>query len=372
MNRIDTGNFSAGFNPLDPQSDPQVGVQRQMGALLGEQVELLTDGGDDDISSLDDTAEEMSLHMAEQVEEKHHTERKVEPEHLPEVRDTDEIVEMLEQSRSADAQEKLTELTKKILAGQGSPRQLARQAFGDVSQQYLGLQYALREGEKQGAAPEMLEAIRDALADLEIDSGPRIRAVLNTLGAAGEFAADARGVARFQGAYRDIVLGESTLPKTLALAMERFGAQDVGRGLTQLVAALGQDLAATRPSTEPARLRALTADLYQLQVAVTVLGGCGELSGQLQASGGGAIDAPRLMRDLVGISGEKWVAPTRFATLAQQHQVTSLAGRIAFLSGVKAMMRDLPVQVFPDADTRQSVLNAVQEALDVAIDEEDQ
>lgn len=369
MNRIDTGNIAAGFNPLDPSSDLAASERRQMGALLGDQVQLLAD--DDDISSLDDTAEEMSLHMAEKTEDKHHAERKVEPDRPHEVLDPDEIVQMFQQGKDGAAQQKLTELAKKLLAGQGAPRQLARQAFGDVAQQYLGLQYALREGEKQGAAPEALEAIRDALADLEMDSGPQIRASLNTLGAAGEFAADAQGVAHFQATYRDIVLGESALPKTLALALERFGGQDVSRGLTQLVAALGQDLAATRPSTEPSRLRALTADLYQLQVAVTVLDGCGELSAQLQAGGGAPIDAPRLMRDLVGVSGEKWVAQTRFASLAQQHRVTALPARIAFLSGVKTMLHELPVQVYPDADARQSVLNAVQEALDAAIDEED-
>lgn len=369
MNHLDTGSLISGFSSLGQQPGLSTDVQPQTSSQLGEMTALVSD----EVSTLGDAAEELSLHMAEKTEEKHHAERKVKAERPVEVLNASEIVEMLEQSKDADAQEKLTELTKKILEGQGSPRQLAGQSFGDVTQQYLGLQYALREGERQGAAPETLEAIRDALADMEVESGPQIRAGLNTLGSASEFAADAQGVLHFQNTYRDIVLGENSLAKTLELALQRFGSQDVARGLSQLVTALGQDLAAARPSTDPRRLQALTGDLYHLQVAVTVLDGCGELSGKLQAGGHDQIDSQRLMRDLVGISGEKWVSESRFTNLAQQHGVVSPEGRVTFLSGIKAMMRELPLQVYPDTDTRQSILNAVQEALDIAIDaEEDQ
>ncbi|MOA48650.1 TyeA [compost metagenome] len=50
--------------------------------------------------------------------------------------------------------------------------------------------------------------------------------------------------------------------------------------------------------------------------------------------------------------------------------MSSVEGRIAFLSGVRAVLKDLPISVYADSDTRQSVLNAAQLALDAAIDEE--
>jgi len=366
MNRIDTGGPAPGFGSLGQQAGFDAG-QARTGTLLGEHAVLL----EGEISSLGDAAEEISLHMAEKTEDKHHAERKVKPERPMELMRLEEILEMLQQTQDPNAQAKLEELAAKLLSGQRSPRQQAAQAFGDVSQQYLALQYALRKGEQEGAAPELLESLRDALADLEIESGPRIRAGLNTLGSAGEFASDARGVQSFQDTYRDIVLGENSLGRTLDLALERFGGKDVGRGLKQLVLALGQDLSSTRPSTSPQRLQALTGDLYHLQVAVTVLDGCAELSDGLRAKGLGAPDGERLMRDLVGLTGDKWLNESRFTALAQQHGVTSPEGRVAFLAGVKALMRDLPIQVFPDPDARQATLNAIQDALDMAIDEED-
>ena len=80
----------------------------------------------------------------------------------------------------------------------------------------------------------------------------------NTVGAAAGYADDARGVADFQRTYQDVVLGEASLAKTLSLALERFGGKDVARGLQQLIQALGQDLAAARPSTSQDRLQAVS------------------------------------------------------------------------------------------------------------------
>lgn len=366
MNRIDAGGISPGFSSLGQQPGFSTD-QPKTGTLMGEHAVLLTDG----VSSLNDAAEEISLHMAEKTESKHHAERKVKPERPMELMQPAEIIEMLQQSQDPNAQAKLEALVEKLLSGHGSPRQQTAQAFGDVSQQFLALQYALRKGEQDGASPDVLETLRDALADLEIDSGPQIRAGLNALGSATEFASDASGVLAFQNTYRDIVLGENTLGKTLDLALDRFGGKDMARGLAQLVAALGQDLSSTRPSTDPNRLQALTSDLYHLQVAATVLDGCAELSDSMHSKGQGSPDSERLMRDLVSLTGEKWLSESRFTSLAQQHGVTSPEGRVALLTGIKSLLRDLPVQVFPDSDTRQATLSATQDALDMAIDEED-
>jgi len=366
MNRIDTGGLASAPSISGQPADINSG-QAQTGFLMGEHAVVLKDG----LISLEDSAEEISLHMAEKTEDKHHAERKVKPDRAMTLMKPAEIIEMLQQGHDPDAQAKLDVLVDKLLTGRGSPRQQSSATFEDVSQQYLALQYALRKGEQEDVPAERLEALRDALADLEIDSGPQIRAGLNALGDASAFASDAAGVRTFQNTYRDIVLGENTLSKTLSLALERFGGRNIARGLQQLIAALGHDLSSARPSTSPSRLLALTSDLYHLQVAATVLEGCTELSGSLQARKQGAPDNERLMRDLVFLTGEKWLGESRLTSMAQQHGVSSPEGRVSFLTGVKAMLRALPIQVFPDDDARRSTLDAVQDALDIAIDEEE-
>lgn len=370
MNRIDAGGIASGPSSSGQPADfdaEQSQPLTQTGVLMGERTVVLKD----EIDPLGDAAEEISLHMAEKTENKHHAERKVKPDRVIHLMQPAQIIEMLRQGKDPNAQAKLEVLVDKLLSGRGSLRQQAAQAFEDVSQQYLALQYALNKGEQQGADAELLESLRDALADLDADHGPRIRAGLNALSSASAFASDASGVLSFQNTYRDIVLGESSLGKTLNLALERFGGKDIARGIRQLIAALGQDLSAARPSASPNRLQALISDLYHLQVAATVLEGCTGLTGSLQAKQQGSPDSERLMRDLVGLTDEKWLGESRLTNMAQQHGISTPEGRVSFLSGVKALLRELPVQVFPDADARQATLGAVQEALDIAIDEED-
>ncbi|MHA3904757.1 type III secretion system gatekeeper subunit SctW [Castellaniella sp. WN] len=321
--------------------------------------------------SLDEISEEASLFMAGKIENKHHTERKLKPDRPAESRRSEDIVELLRQTRDPDAESRLEALAGELLKNRQAPTQQARDAFGDVSQQYLALQYALKKGEREGADPERLESLRDALADLEIESGPWIRAGINALGNAGAFATDAQGVQSFQDTYRDVVLGENTLSETLALALERFGGKHAERGLKQMILTLGADLSSTQPSTSTSRLRALTRDLYLLEVAVTALDGCAELSVGLRARGLGEPDDERLMRDLVGITGEKWLAEGRFTTLAERHGVTSIEGRVAFLTGVKNVMKAFPEQVFPTVDDKQATVTAIQTALNTAIEAEE-
>lgn len=364
MNRIDAGLPASAFSSTTSHADIQHG-QQQVGTMLGQAV--VTVEGE---ISLADSAEELSLHMAEKTEDKHHAERRIGRDSTQQLLGAEAIMAYLAESHDADAQEKLVELARHLLTGQADPRQGAARAFGDAARQYLGLQYALRQGEQQGASEEILDGLREAVADLELESGPQIRASLNTVGAAAGYADDARGVADFQRTYQDVVLGEASLARTLSLALERFGGKDVGRGLQQLIQALGQDLAAARPSTSPDRLQALMQDLYQLGVAVTVLDGCGELGEKMALEHGKPLAADRLMQDLVNISNEKWISESRFAALAASHGVDSVAARIAFLGGVRAVLKDLPVPMYPDADARQSVLGAAQLALDAAIDEE--
>ena len=365
MNTIDLGHIGTGLGQLSQHSNLDSG-QARTGTLLGNTVTHL----EGEISSLGDAAEEISLHMAEKTESKHHAERKVKSERPTELMQAAEILEMLQQTQDPNAQAKLEALVTKLLSGNGSIRQQTAQAFGDVSQQYLALQYALRQGEQSGASAELLESLRDALADLEIESGPQIRAGLNTLDSAAAFADNAPSFQAFQDTYRDIVLGENSLGKTLELALTRFGNQNIDRGLKQLVLALGQDLAAARPSISTSRLQALSSDLYHLQVAVTVLDGCASLSEELRSKGQGQPDSERLMQELVTITGEKWLNESRFTSLAKQHGAILPEARVAFLAGTKTLLRDLPVQVFSDADARQSTLNALQDALDIAIEEE--
>ncbi len=79
-----------------------------------------------------------------------------------------------------------------------------------------------------------------------------------------------------------------------------------------------------------------------------------------------------LLRELVDITSEKWVSHLRFSALADRWKLTDIKTRIIFLTGVKSLLREMPTKVFIDLDTRQSILDAAQEALDQAIEQEEE
>ena len=366
MSRIDA------FNPAASTFDTALrqGGARQdaVGHFGGQQVQV-----DDANSVLADAAEEISLHHSEKAETKHSSERKKEATRALELMSPEAILEYMDAAQAHENPEQLVQLAKRMLSGQGGdPAAQAKKAFGEPTQQFMALQYALHQGEREGAPAEALDALREALDDLEMEHGPRIRADANTIAAAGEGARGSADVAQFQATYRDVVLGNPSLAGTLKLALERFGDGDFAAGLSRLIQALGQDLAAARPSGDPTRLQNLVQDLYHLGVAATVLDASRELHAKIGEQHGALSGSPvALMQDLVGISAEKWVSGNRFTALAEKFGATGVEAQIHFLTGIKLLMRDLPVKVFVDADQRQTIFQAAQDALDAAIDRED-
>lgn len=369
MIRIDGSQAAAPqFSSQSTTAEPGTGG---IGTLAGQSAVP-----EDAASVLTDAAEELSLYAAEKLEHKSLDEREVETEKPIDLMHIDEIAAYLEAAKLLDNPQELTRVAKQLQSGQGNPRELARRESRDPTQQYMLLQYAAQDGLKNGTAPEILDELLDALADLEVEYGPQIRSDLNTIGAASEFAAGPGGIAAFQDAYQDVVLGEASLAQTLTVVVSKLGGESgegFVRGLQGLIKALGQDLAATRPSVDANRLQSLVQDLYHLEVASTVVDGCRKLAGELAAKHATpGIDPAALMKELVAVTGEKWVSASRFAALAEKFGVRDVGAQIAFQAGVRALMRELPVKIFPDADARQAVLNASQEALDRAIDLEEE
>lgn len=366
MSRVESFHTPS-FDSTGLQSRAGSGSQGAVGQFAGQQVQV-----DEVDSMLSDAAEEISMHHAEKAESKHSSERKKEAVRSLEIMSAEAIMAYMDAAAAHEDPEQLVFLAKRMLSGQGDPAQHARRAFDGPTEQFMALQYALQQGEREGVAGDILEALRESLQDLEMAHGPAIRADINTVGTAAQAGTSRADIAEFQSTYRDVVLGESTLAATLKTALDSFGDKDFSAGLKRLTQALGQDLSATRPSCEPARLQSLVQDLFHLEVTATVLDGCKALQAELaQKHGISSMSPVVLMRGLVDVSAEKWVSAQRFTSLSNTCGAGTPEPQIHFLTSVKTLLREMPVQVFIDADQRQAVFAAAQDALDQAIDLEE-
>lgn len=355
-----------------PQTTPDTPQQvvSQTGVYRGEQIRVQ----DTATSVLDSAKEEITATGSEKAEaRKSLSERRIGTDRQLPVQSLEEIKAYLDAMKRGDEQSKLEEFAKAVLQRKGgNPREQARQAFDDPTDQFVALQFALGQAQASGADPDLIADLQDAIDELEEDHGPRIWSGLNSAQAAAAFATTAAEASQFRGTYRDVVLGAEGLAKTLDLLVERHGAQSLPTIVPSLIQALGDDLAALRPSREPEHLQAVLQDLYHLEVAVTVLDGAKELSTALATRHGMApFDPVALMKETIALTGERWVSASRFNGLADKLGVSDPTARIQFLTGMKNLLRELPVKVFPDPDARQTLINAVQEALDAAIDVEE-
>lgn len=320
--------------------------------------------------SLAESAEEISFHMAHRIEDKIHSERKVRGERVAADITIESILAHLNSAAESDIQARLDALAEAILSGRTDPRSAIASFSENLTHQYLALHYVIQKGRRERAPEPLLAEIADARAELEELHGPAIRAELNTIDAASAYARDASDIRQFQRTYEDVVLGDATLAKTLSLALSRFGGKRVADGLRGLIQALGLDLAAARPSVSKERIHAILKDMYHLEVAVTVLDGCRELGTRLTDSVRASFNAERLMQQVVNLLNDKWISVSSLTALAQDQGVETIPDRVAFLAGVRSVLKDLPLQVFPDDEVRAGVLETAQYALDAAIDEE--
>lgn len=364
----------------DVMPDLSATANLAQGARLPTGISTPTNAGE---FSLTDSAEEITLHMAHRVEDKLHSERKIRGERPLINIEIETLLSYLDQAREDDAQARLEELASHILSGKGDARTEISNFASRMSVQYLAYHYVLQRGRQQNAPEEILSDLSDALAELEQRAGQSIRGDINTIDAAAAYGGQsASDIARFQATYENVVrleasrtatgavLGDATLARTLSLALSSFGGKKIAEGLKALTSALGLDLAAAQSSTSKTWLHALLSNMFHVEAAVTVLNNCRDLGARLTEVPREAFDEDRLMQKIVNVVDGKWVSPTIFSSMATDFGVASLPGRIAFLDGMRSILKDLPVQLFPSDEARTDVLQAVQFAFDAAAEEE--
>lgn len=277
------------------------------------------------------------------------------------------------------AGEQMVALLKKAKEKPGSIRQEVAEEVGrDPTEQYLMLldmAYLFQDGNAGGDPGGRGEsAVWEALEELSAEKGDQIRADLNTFDATRELGSQAAD--KFRGAYKDVVLGSESLAdvsKHILKATQGDTGAAFLKTLQSMTAALGLDLASLRSSTEPAKLKSLLSDLHNLETLATVVDRCNELSATLQARHGAPpLQATGLAADLVALSGERWMDSMRVQKLGEKHgSQHSPSTAVDLLTGMRIALRELPVWSYQSPEARDSVLEAVQDAMDAAIDREE-
>ncbi|MDK9770953.1 TyeA family type III secretion system gatekeeper subunit [Vibrio sp. B181a] len=79
-----------------------------------------------------------------------------------------------------------------------------------------------------------------------------------------------------------------------------------------------------------------------------------------------------LMSDVIALVEQRWVGSAEIWNLANAMELASTERKISFFRELHKLIRHIPIDVFNDEEQRQNLIQAVQKALDEAIDLEEE
>lgn len=400
MNDIVTG--AAPRNTPGPMPTGESRVGGQKGVLNGQQVKVI-----DQNSLMQDAFEELTSTASEEVE-KDESEREVEDgnkaeslERVLKIREIQEYTKALGDLDKRDLMRGIKALLKRQGGSQGY-REQARQDFKEPSHQFAalkGLVQALKkrdEGQQQlidnlrarGAPQDQIDdavKVRDdlrkqiseaetAVSSLHEEHGRDIDAALN-IGAATNLAADG-GLgdhAELREAYKENSADYQDMATTLSDLSERFGDKKLPQAISFMVKALGADINAGGSSIDKSKLATIVGDLQRLETLTTILGNAEIVASRARLRGAGSsCTGEMLLRQLAPILDSKNARASQFTNMCDEAGLSDHQARINFLTDLKALGDNIPVKAFRSPEARFNVLGSMQEAIDEAIQLEEE
>jgi len=78
------------------------------------------------------------------------------------------------------------------------------------------------------------------------------------------------------------------------------------------------------------------------------------------------------MREILPLKDQRWVDGAKILAVVDSLNIRGDEARIYFLRELHGIVRRLPLKVFSDEEARFRLITAVQNALDTAVDEEEE
>lgn len=356
-------------------SDAFAAFAQANGEFKGQKVAEQKDAA----SMVQDAAEEMTFQASEKVEKKLGKRRAAAKGLRTTAMEKAEFyIKKLKDMDKPEQMNKFMESLKRMGKNM-NPQQLRQEVgkfFKDVSQQYAALAYAK---EMLADDPEMAgltEALQEAMDQAMEESGPAIRAGFNVTDDAMEFSAQGlRDTQELRDFYRDTVLQYEGFHETYNEILENYGESEFGKAIDFLIKAVGSELQSKGPSVTHVELKRIIDDLYSLEMLGNIHRNCDELLGKIRKAYRLALkmNTKAFMNRLMGLKSEKWLRMDHVTKLVAQLGCDPIEAQIYFLREMGGMIKELPLKIFEeDLEKREKLIDVTQEALDDAIDREEE
>lgn len=303
-----------------------------------------------------------------------------------------ELSEREEEDKALRAQEERVRLYKELMHQAGKTEDLTRtvehlrsagtkndamrqvrERFPDASDAFAALEYALEELENEGASPESIRAVRQARDELLAEEGPAVRAGIQAMLAAQDYQGLDAGDA-LRGLYRQAVCDFSDVDAMFEHVLDKYGPEKFDQAMDFLTRTLGSDMAADMPSMEKTHLESVNANLGLVRLLQSAHAQCGRVMDRWENVHGVtacSLDARSLLGKVLALRKENFPSAFHFERIAAEAAPPDIERNVLFLQEVMHMTRALPSQLFDGHSGHMKVLDAVQDAVDNAIERED-
>jgi type III secretion system TyeA family effector delivery regulator len=286
------------------------------------------------------------------------------PSHLSE-KTSRKLAERTAKSRSSS---RLQEIASKYVTGKDKGDQAERFEKAAVDLKKLGkptpdqLRQFLKDrfGDEHSAALLFLEeAFSSDPADSDLLA--TIREVKSELGS------------QLQSFAREELSAFESLGEVYTSLVGQHSPQDFMTAADVMIRKLGGDIHAQGSSTELVQLKSTLDTLYHLELARNTFSTFNELTGRMATSFGEKWHdgAHRLMRDVLPLKDQRWLDGSKVRTTVDKLGIAASDAKIYLLRELYVVFSKLPDKAYHDQESRLRVTGAVQEALDVAINEEE-
>lgn len=357
-------------SPFSPEVFSQAGEVRGgssvQGSFMGHEVRVENSAE----SLLADAAEELGF-AVDRTKDYELSERKVRDDSISK-RTAELYRALMEKAGQSERMNELVDALKSAATRQAMTESLER-LFSDASDAWSALDYAMEQLEKDGSVSRaQKELVRAFAEDYASQNAKSIR--LGMQGAlSGQGFPELGGTDETRGLYRQAVGEFSSVREVFTDIRGRFG-DNFGRAMDFLFSAISEDIQSEVPSMGKPHLQSVMEKLGLVRLTQSAFLLCEDVVNRWtnvhQVRSG--LTAMGLLGDAMDLRDAAYPSARDAQAIAAKSGAPDIERTVLFLQEFLAAFRRFPTGLFDDDARRMQALDAVQAALDEAIEEEDE
>lgn len=296
-------------------------------------------------------------------------------------RDASDIAEKLRRMyevlmHEAGKSEKMHQLVDSLkqAANRQAMRHALQQAFGDPTDAWCALSWALEALEEDASVdPARKSEVRALLADYQKENLQTIKLGLTGAVTAGDFP-EVGGPDAGRDLYRQSVGEFSSVNEVFADIKAKYG-DNFEKAMDFLFAAISSDIDSETPSMGRAHLESVHTKLGLVRLTQSAYRLCEDVMDRWDKVHGVHVCPMKsmdLLSEIVALRGNHYLGARQIQSICAKAAAPDIEHEVLFVQELMGAVRKFPVALFDDEKGRMTVMDAVQAAIDEAVEREDE